>query len=78
MIALYQFEDCPYCARVRDALEDLRIPYKKVEVPRDRSDPVRMMLREKSGVETVPVAEIDGSFIGESAAIIGHLRKMRK
>ena len=77
MITLYQFEDCPYCAMVRAVLEDLEIPYKKADVSRDKSDPVRKMLLLKSGVGTVPVAEINGEFIGESAAIIECLKKLK-
>ncbi|HIH05575.1 TPA: glutaredoxin [Candidatus Woesearchaeota archaeon] len=77
MITLYQFEECPYCAKVRAVLEELKLPYTKVNVSRDREDPVRKMLAGKSGVHTVPVAEIGGRFIGDSGAIISHLRQMK-
>jgi glutaredoxin 3 len=76
-ITLYQFENCPYCAKVRSVLESLDFPYEKVEMVRDREDPKRKLLAGKSGVLTVPVIEIDGKFIGESDRIIAHLQGMK-
>ncbi len=76
-ITLYQFESCPYCAKVRAALEQWRLPYGKVEMARDRNDEKRKWLAQESGVLTVPVIEIDGKFIGDSEKIIGHLRQMK-
>ncbi len=78
MLTLYQFEECPYCAKVRMELEEQKIPYHKENVPRERESAIRKMLFEKSGVRTVPVIEIDGTFIGESDAIIMHLKGMKK
>ncbi len=77
-IALYQFESCPYCEKVRSVLDSMSLPYKKVEMVRDREDPARKDLASKSGVLTVPVIEIDGKFIGDSAKIIGHLHSLQK
>ena len=70
---LYQFEECPYCAKVRAKLEELNIDYEKVNVANDREDPQRQMLLEKTGIATVPVLEDDGEFIGDSGNIIEHL-----
>jgi len=72
-ITLYQFEDCPYCAKVRRELDRIGLKYTKAEMVRDRNDPTRKLLLEKSGVPTVPVIEIDGKFIGDSSAIIAYL-----
>ena len=72
-IKLYQFEECPYCAKVRAKLEEKGIDYEKINVPYDREDPQRKELLGKSGVGTVPVIEIDDVFIGESDEIIKHL-----
>ncbi|MBT4936077.1 glutaredoxin [Candidatus Woesearchaeota archaeon] len=72
-IKLYQFEQCPYCAKVRAKLDELEIEYEKVNVPHDREDPIRKELLNKSGVHTVPVLEIDGKFIGESDEIIEYV-----
>jgi glutaredoxin 3 len=77
-ITLYQFVECPYCAKVRDKLDELDLPYEKVDMPRDREDPQRKDLAEKSGVLTVPVIEIDGHFTGESDVIIDKLEKLEK
>ena len=77
MIKLYQFETCPFCAKVREKLEELGIEYEKVNVAPDREDAQRKELLEKSGVGTVPVIEIDGKFIGESDAIVEYLEKKR-
>ena len=77
-ITLYQFEECPYCARVRAKLNELGMEYEKINVPRDRESPIRRMIAEKSGVMTVPVIEIDGKFTGESAVIIEKLERLKK
>jgi len=74
-ITLYQFEECPYCEKVRQKLRELGLNYDKVNVPRDREAPLRKELREKSGVPTVPVIKIDGRYLGESAEIIRHLEQ---
>ncbi len=72
-LTLYQFEECPFCAKVRSALEKLKAPYRKVNVPRNREDPLRKKLFQESGVPTVPVLEIDGRFIGDSEDIVKYL-----
>jgi glutaredoxin len=77
-ITLYQFESCPYCAKVRSVLDSMHLPYHKVEMIRDREDPKRKELAQKSGVLTVPVIEIDGKFIGDSAKIIEHLHTIHR
>lgn len=74
-IALYQFEECPFCAKVRATMEKLGLQYKKVNVPQDRNDPLRKKLLKESGVPTVPVLEIDGKFIGESGIIIKYVKE---
>jgi glutaredoxin len=72
-ITLYQFETCPYCAKVRTALDAKGVKYEKVNVDRDRESSQRKDLLEKSNVATVPVIEIDGKFIGESDVIVKYL-----
>lgn len=76
-ITLYQFETCPFCAKVRVKLEELGLEYEKVNVSRDREDPQRKEIAEKSGVATVPVIDIDGKVIGESDAIIQKLESLQ-
>ncbi len=77
-IKLYQFSTCPFCAKVRRKLEELSFDYDIIEVSRDDNDPVRKMIKEKSGVGIVPVIEIDGKFMGESSDIIKWLEKIMK
>jgi len=76
-ITLYQFVDCPFCKMVRDKLEALGLKYNAIEVSRDREDPQRVELIEKSGVQTVPVIDIDGEWTGESDAIIEKLGNLK-
>ncbi|MFQ5586313.1 MAG: glutathione S-transferase N-terminal domain-containing protein [Thermodesulfobacteriota bacterium] len=70
---LYQFESCPYCQRVRLALEAKGIEYEKVEVPQYRDE--RTELFELSGQYMVPVL-VDGErVISDSAAIVAYLNE---
>jgi glutaredoxin len=69
-IILYQFESCPFCEKVRQHLIKKNLQFEKVEVPRDRENPIRKELFAKSKVPTVPVIKIDGKYIGESSDII--------
>ena len=72
-IILYQFEQCPFCAKVRNKLKEMNLRYEKINVSYDREDPVRKELLEKSGVATVPVIMVGGKYIGDSAEIIKYL-----
>ncbi|MBI2667086.1 glutaredoxin [Candidatus Woesearchaeota archaeon] len=79
-LTLYQFEDCPYCAKVRAKLEEKKISYENVNVSRSREDSLRKKLAEKSGVLTVPVLKMfsengEEKYIGESGKIIEFLEK---
>ncbi len=53
MLELYQFEECPYCRRVRTKLTDLEMSYIIHNVPRERE--VRIELEKISGQKFVPV-----------------------
>ena len=74
-ITLYQFESCPFCAKVRDKLDELGLDYENINVPREREDSLRKDLLEKSGVATVPVIKIGDKYIGDSGAIIAYLEE---
>ena len=79
-LTLYQFKDCPYCAKVRAKLDSLELEYDKVNVLRNREDPIRKELWRQSGVPTVPVLKITDKnqpdlFIGESEKIIDYLQQ---
>ncbi|MDP3990352.1 MAG: glutaredoxin domain-containing protein [archaeon] len=69
-ITLYQYEECPFCAKVRAFLNEMKIKFKKINVSYDHDDSLRKKLFKESGVKTVPVIEFAGEFIGESEKII--------
>jgi glutathione S-transferase len=54
---LYDLDSCPYCRMVRDKLTELKVPYEKVSVPRERSE--RKEVFAVSNQWTVPVL-VDG------------------
>ena len=58
-LTLYQFESCPYCLKVRKVLEEIKVPYTKVNVSTDRDSPLRQEIASKSGTRTVPVLKMD-------------------
>ncbi|MEM7799918.1 MAG: glutathione S-transferase N-terminal domain-containing protein [Chloroflexota bacterium] len=76
-LALYQTETCPYCARVRDAIDQLSLNIEK----RSRLDPQhRADLIAGGGKPQVPALRIeqeDGSveWMYESSDIIGYLKE---
>jgi len=72
-IILFQFETCPFCAKVRTKLDKLGLEYVKVDMPYERDNSERKELFEKSGVWTVPVIKIDEKYIGDSGVIIKYL-----
>ncbi len=67
-LVLYQYQTCPYSAKVRRRLRQLGLPFEQVEV--DRDDPA--MLR-TLGSEMVPVLRDGETLLRESAAICGYL-----
>jgi len=70
MIKLYQYETCPFCAKVRAKLDELKIEYEKVEVDRaNKPEPVT------STGGTVPVIDDDGMIMNESADIVDYLEE---
>ncbi|MEF8779065.1 MAG: glutathione S-transferase N-terminal domain-containing protein [Haloferacaceae archaeon] len=52
-LVLYELKGCPYCAMVRDKLEDLGLEYESRTVP--AAHPERTTVREISGQTGVPV-----------------------
>lgn len=70
MIKLYQFENCPFCEKVRRKLAELNIEYEKVEV-----DPANkpQVVRELGG--TVPVIDDNGHIMNESGDIVEYLEE---
>jgi glutathione S-transferase len=73
MYELWQTEWCPASRRVRQRLTELGIDYITRQVPVEKDE--RVVLRERTGTETVPalVAPGEEPLIGE-ADILTHLR----
>ena len=73
-IVLYQAEWCPYCARVRQALTDLLLDYKIVNVPEDHAK--RTSVKEIFGVTGIPsMTDGDVKIADDDDAIIAYLEK---
>lgn len=73
-IVLYQTDWCPYCARVRDAFEDLKLRYAIVNVPDEHAG--RTKLRELFGVTGVPsITDGDVKIADDDDAIIEYAQK---
>ena len=68
MIKLYQYEECPFCAKVRRKLDELGLKYEKINV-----DPANKPAAVLSVGHTVPVIDDNGMIMNESDKIIGYL-----
>lgn len=75
MIELYQFESCPYCARVREVLSDLSLDW--ISRTATRGSDQRKKLIELGGKEQVPflVDPEHNVHLYESEDIIAYLKK---
>lgn len=73
-IVLYQAEWCPYCKHVRDAMTDMLLDYKVVNVPRDHSE--RTHVKALFGTTGIP-SMIDGDvkIADDDEAIVAYLEK---
>lgn len=72
-MTLYQFEDCPYCQKVRRVLSELLLTYVCVNVPQARH--LREAVVAVSGQPSVPVL-VDGDvMLDDEDTIIPYLRK---
>ena len=76
-LVLYHFESCPYCARVRRAIDELGVEVELRDIFENRE--FLDELREARGRRTVPVLRIIGSdgeerWMPESADIVRYLR----
>jgi glutathione S-transferase len=73
-IVLYQFEGCPYCARVRSKMTDMLLDYKIVNVPLDHGS--RTAVKELFGATGVPsMMDGDVKIADDDDAIIAYLEK---
>ena len=76
-LALYHYESCMFCARVRKAIATLNLKIELRDVMRDANH--RRDLAQGGGSATVPCLRIglgeDGKWMYESADIIAYLAK---
>ena len=73
-LELYELPGCPYCAKVRRALDDLDLEYESYEVPRSRRD--RTAVYEVSDQYGVPVLVDEANGIegmAESDDVVAYL-----
>jgi glutathione S-transferase len=75
-LELYELPGCPYCAKVKNKLDELGLEYDSHEVPRSHSE--RTEVEEVSGQTGVPVLvdpdhDVDG--MAESDDIVAYLER---
>ncbi|HYE60132.1 MAG TPA: glutathione S-transferase N-terminal domain-containing protein [Candidatus Kapabacteria bacterium] len=75
MLELYQFEGCPYCAKVRQKLCDLHLDYICRNVPKDATEKRNATIIKLGGKMQVPflVDQNRGVYMYESDDIIRYL-----
>ncbi len=79
MLELYQFEECPYCARVRTKMTDLGIDYIIRNEPRDKAGRERLKkISGQSGVPTLVDPEKDIVIADDDDAIIEYLERLKR
>ena len=76
-LALYQFNTCPFCIKVRQEMHRLALPITRLDAQHDELN--RAALLKGSGAAKVPCLKIDGAdgstqWLTESGAIIDYLR----
>jgi microsomal prostaglandin-E synthase 2 len=70
-VTLYQFELCPYCHKVKAALEAKGIAFTKVEVnPMNKKE---LPALPEGAPRKVPVIQVDGETIFDSTTIVAYL-----
>ncbi|HOV27686.1 MAG TPA: glutaredoxin domain-containing protein [Pseudobacteroides sp.] len=73
-VTVYSTPTCPWCTRVKDYLKYKEVPFKDIDVSKDRESAMEMI--NKSGQRGVPVIDIDGNIIvGFDQAAIDNLLK---
>ncbi len=77
-LALYQFNTCPFCIKVRQEMRRLSLPIEKRDAQHNAAN--REELLQGSGVTKVPclkITESDGQvrWLKDSNAIVAHLRE---
>ncbi len=73
MIELYNLDGCGYCALVRNALTQLKLEYKKIEVPWSHGQ--RKEVFAVSGQYTVPVLVDGDTVLDDEHEIVEYLNR---
>lgn len=53
MLILFQFESCPYCAKVRDKLTELAVDFASINVPKGKEK--RAIVKTLGGQDMTPM-----------------------
>ncbi len=78
-LTLYHFQSCPYCAMVRNAIENLGLEIEQRDILQDQTAYDELVAAR--GTRTVPVLRIeadgggDDTWMPESADIVAWLKK---
>lgn len=75
-LTLYELPGCPYCAKVKEELDEQDLEYEVIEVPRSHDE--RTEVKEVSGQTEVPVLvdpEHGVEGMHESADIVAYLQE---
>jgi glutaredoxin len=73
-LELYHFESCPYCRKVRDAIDSAGIKSKITYHDTDKDEKAHERLMKMTGDDQVPCLVIDGKPMLESDDIIDWLK----
>lgn len=60
-VIVFSTPSCPWCARTKQYLQSIRVPFKDIDVSRDQVAGIEMM--RKSGQDGVPQLWIDGKVV---------------
>ncbi|MFZ4714762.1 MAG: glutaredoxin family protein [Bacteriovoracaceae bacterium] len=75
-LALYYFDECPYCQRVMKVIKDLHL---KIEMKNTKTDSANRDFHMKTtGMTQVPCLYIDGKPMFESSDIMNWLKDNEK
>ena len=77
MMKLFEREGCPYCRRVRRALEARGVPYEAVPVPKLGTERTAVLALPGVTSPEIPVLVDGDTVIQGSDAIVEHLRALR-
>jgi glutaredoxin 3 len=69
-VKVYTSTHCGYCRAAKGLLDQRSIPFEEIDLSQDTA--ARVSLVERTGWQTVPVIEIDGTLIGGFMELRAH------